>query len=128
MDQVRALLVAAEAPSSMRTTMMIFMDKCDHVADPHRPLFKQAAMYKRQKIKNSTFLGLCFLLIIFCFSSHVQSPSFLFASFSFCPPPPSIDREACSCLCFALVCERISENFNLNVLWVGVNFSENHTR
>lgn len=61
-DQVRALLEAEVATSSMRTTMMIFTDKCDNVADPHRPLFIQAAMYKRQKIKNSTFLGLCFFV------------------------------------------------------------------
>lgn len=54
-DQVRALLVVAEAPSSMRTTMMIFMDKCDHVADPHRRLFMQASVYKRQKIKIPSF-------------------------------------------------------------------------
>lgn len=32
-DQARALLVAVEGTSSMRTMMMTSTDKCDHMAD-----------------------------------------------------------------------------------------------
>lgn len=84
----------------MRTTMMIFMDKCDHVADPHRPIFIQAVMYKRQKIKKfhifRTVLFVYFPLLLMSIPPVFYSPR------SPSVHPPSVDREKHVAACVLL--------------------------
>lgn len=100
-DQVRALLEAEVATSSMRTTMMIFTDKRWQRCWP-----SQATLHTGrhvQKTKNKKFH--IFRTVLFCFllfsASHVHSPCFLFASFPFCPPS-SVDREKHVAACVLL--------------------------